>query len=142
MSIIMPIVIGLIAVTIVSLVPEPHRRPLNAVVVGGAGAAYLSGFGLGYWEFVLPVVMSYIAYRGLKSWTWIGIGWLVHTAWDVIHHLKGSPILPISHEASLGCAICDPVIALWCFAGGPSIPGWIRARFTRTPAAPLAAGSE
>ncbi|SPL89445.1 unnamed protein product [[Actinomadura] parvosata subsp. kistnae] len=37
MSIIMPIVIGLIAVTIVSLVPEPHRRPLNAVVVGGAG---------------------------------------------------------------------------------------------------------
>jgi hypothetical protein len=140
MSIIMPIVIGLIAVTIVSLVPEPHRRPLNAILVGGAGAAYLSGFGLGYWEFVLPVVMAYVAYRGLKSWTWIGIGWLLHTVWDVFHHLKGSPILPISHDSSLGCAICDPVIALWCFAGGPSIPGWIRARFTRRPATPLATG--
>jgi hypothetical protein len=23
--------------------------------------------------------------------------------------------------SSLGCAVCDPVIALWCFAGAPAI---------------------
>ncbi len=87
MSIVMPIVIGLNCVSLISLIPEPHRRQVNAVLVGGAGAAYLSGGGLGYWEFVLPIVMTYVAYRGLSSWTWIGIGWLLHTAWDVLHHL-------------------------------------------------------
>lgn len=134
MSVVMPVVIGLICVCLLSLIPEPHRRPLNAVLVGGAGAAYLSGGGLGYGEFVLPVVMTYVAYRGLTSWTWIGAGWLLHTAWDVVHHLKGSPILPFFEHSSFGCAICDPVLALWCFAGGPSVFGWIRARRPATPA--------
>ncbi|MER7500962.1 DUF6010 family protein [Nonomuraea pusilla] len=131
MPIIMPIIIGLVAVTLVSLIPEPHRRRINAVLVAGAGAAYLSGGGLGYGEFVLPVVMTYVAYRGLDSWAWIGVGWLLHTAWDVIHHLKGSPILPFAEHSSFGCAICDPVIALWCFAGGPPIIERVRALFAR-----------
>ncbi|MFC7641974.1 DUF6010 family protein [Streptosporangium lutulentum] len=43
--------------------------------------------------------------------------------WDVIHHLKDAPILPFAEHSSFGCAICDPVIALWCFAGGPSVLG-------------------
>ncbi|MFC9970981.1 DUF6010 family protein [Spirillospora sp. NPDC127200] len=128
MSIAMPIVVGLIAVCLLSLISEPHRRRVNAVLVAGAGAAYLSGGGLGGWEFVLPVVMTYIAWRGLESWTFIGIGWLLHTAWDVVHHVKGSPIIPFAEHSSFGCAICDPVIALWCFAGGPSITDWVRSR--------------
>lgn len=65
--------------------------------------------------------MTYCAYRGLESWTYIGIAWLLHTTLDVIHHLKGAPILPFAHTSSLGCAICDPVIAIWCFGGGRSI---------------------
>ncbi|NUW43888.1 DUF6010 family protein [Nonomuraea rhodomycinica] len=131
MSIVMPIVIGLIAVTLVSLIPEPQRRLVNAVLVAGAGAAYLSGGGLGYAEFILPIVMTYVAYRGLDSWTWIGIGWLLHTTWDVLHHLVDSPLLPFAPLSSFGCAICDPVIALWCFAGGPSVLGWARDRLSR-----------
>lgn len=111
----MPILIGLVFVAVMSLFPEPRRRHVNAVLVGGAGAAYLSGGGLGYWELLLPVVMTFVAYKGLNSWTWIGVGWLIHTAWDVVHHLKGSPILPFFEHSSFGCAICDPVIALWCF---------------------------
>ncbi|MFI6452603.1 DUF6010 family protein [Streptosporangium amethystogenes] len=142
MSIVMPIVIGLICVSLLSLIPDPHRRQVNAVLVGGAGAAYLSGGGLGYWEFVLPVVMTYVAYRGLNSWTWIGIGWLLHTAWDVLHHLKGNPILPFAEHSSFGCAICDPVIALWCFAGGPSIFDWARAHLPRRPATPIGPAGE
>ncbi len=74
-------------------------------------------------------VMTYVAYRGLDSWTFIGIGWLLHTAWDLVHHLKGNPILPFYHDSSMACAICDPVIALWCFRGGPSLIALVRGWF-------------
>ena len=65
-------------------------------------------------------LLTYVAYRGLDSWTYIGIGWLLHTAWDIVHHLNGHPIVPFDGGSSMGCAICDPVIALWRFAGGRS----------------------
>ncbi|MFG1686592.1 DUF6010 family protein [Nonomuraea sp. NPDC049269] len=129
MSVFMPILIGLIAICGMSLIREPHRRRINALTVAGAGAAYLSGGGFGPWEFVLPVVMTYVAYKGLDNWTFIGIGWLLHTAWDIGHHLQGSPIIPFAEYSSFGCAICDPVLALWCFAGGPSITDWACTRW-------------
>ncbi|MFJ8035078.1 DUF6010 family protein [Streptomyces sp. NPDC096032] len=113
-----PVLIGLFYVVLMSLVPEPHRRRLNAVMVAGAGAAYLGGGGLGGWEFAFTAVATWVAYRGLDSWTFVGVGWLLHTAWDVVHHLKGHPIVPFAHDSSFGCALCDPVIALWCLRGG------------------------
>jgi hypothetical protein len=130
-----PILIGLLYVLLNSLIREPHRRKFNAVMVGGAGAAYLSGGALGPWEVVFCAVLAYIAFRGLDSWTFIGVGWLLHTAWDVVHHLKGQPILPFAHGSSFGCAICDPVIAIWCFTGGRSVWAWRRvgAHDTRVP---------
>jgi hypothetical protein len=117
-TVIVPVLIGGLYVLLNSLIPERHRRQLNAVMVAGAGAAYLSGGGLGAWEIVYTAAATYVAYRGLESWTFIGIAWLMHTAWDVVHHLKGNPIIPFAAHSSLGCAICDPVIAIWCFAGG------------------------
>ncbi|MFC4014055.1 DUF6010 family protein [Nonomuraea purpurea] len=101
-------------------------------MVGGAGAAYLSGGGMGIWEFVFTAVVTYCAFRGLDSWTFIGIAWLLHTAWDVVQHLQGNPIIPFAPGSSLGCAICDPVIALWCLRGGPSLVDHLRSR-RRTP---------
>ena len=83
---------------------------------------------MGPWEFAFTIVVTYCAYRGLESWTFIGIGWLLHTAWDVVHHLQGNPIIPFAELSSMGCAICDPVIAAWCFAGGPSILELFRSR--------------
>ncbi|EHN72387.1 membrane protein [Streptomyces sp. NRRL WC-3753] len=115
---VMPIAIGLLVVLLLSLVPARHRRPLNALGIAGAGGVYFSGGGFGAWELPFGALMLYVAYRGLTSWTYIGIGWLLHTAWDIAHHLKGNPILPFAHDSSLGCAICDPVIALWCLSGG------------------------
>ncbi|MFJ4274987.1 DUF6010 family protein [Streptomyces coelicoflavus] len=115
---VMPIAIGLLVVLLLSLVPARHRRPLNALGIAGAGGVYFSGGGFGVWELPFGALMLYVAYRGLTSWTYIGIGWLLHTAWDIAHHLKGNPILPFAHDSSLGCAICDPVIALWCLSGG------------------------
>ncbi|WP_040776024.1 DUF6010 family protein [Nocardia pneumoniae] len=121
MSYIAPVVIGILYALVMSAIREPHRRHFNAIMVAGAGAAYLSGGGLGGWEFLFTAIVTYCAYRGLESWTFIGIAWLLHTAWDLLHHFKGNPIIPFAHDSSLGCAICDPVIALWCFGGGRSL---------------------
>jgi len=97
-----------------------------AVMIGGAGAAYLSAFGMGYWEFGFTATVTYCAYRGLTSYGFIGVGWLLHTGWDILHHVAGSPLLPFSATSSLGCAVCDPVIALWCFVGAPSLSEFLR----------------
>jgi len=126
-----PILIGLLYVLLNSLIAEPHRRRFNAVLVGGAGAAYLSGGALGPWELVFCAVLTYVAFRGLDSWTFIGAGWLLHTGWDVVHHLKGQPILPFAHDSSFGCALCDPVR---CFTGGRSVITALRSRFRRVDA--------
>jgi len=124
-QLIMPIVIALVYISLCSLLKEPSRRNFNAVMIAGAGAAYLSG-GFGLWEFAFLAVVTYCAYRGLHSYTFIGIGWLLHTGWDVLHHLYGNPIIPFAELSSFGCAICDPVIALWCFAGAPSVFALLR----------------
>ncbi|MFE0250464.1 DUF6010 family protein [Streptomyces sp. NPDC059010] len=118
MQYVAPIGVGILYALLMSLIREPHRRRFNAVMVAGAGAAYLSGGGMGGWEFPFTALVTYVAFRGLDSWTFIGVAWLLHTAWDIVHHIKGDPIIPFAHTSSLGCAICDPVIALWCFAGG------------------------
>jgi hypothetical protein len=97
-------------------------------VIAGAGAAYLSSGGLGVWELAFTGVMTVVAYLGLRSWHFLGVGWLLHTAWDIVHHVEGSPILPFEAGSSYGCAICDPVIALWCFGLATNAPR----RFWRT----------
>ncbi|GAB3456459.1 DUF6010 family protein [Streptomonospora sediminis] len=129
-----PIGVGIAYALLMSLIREPHRRRFNAIMVAGAGAAYLSGGGMGAWELAATALITYVAYRGLDSWTFIGIAWLLHTAWDIVHHIQGEPILPFAHDSSLGCAICDPVIALWCFSGGLT-PRELLHRFKR-PAEP------
>lgn len=121
MNIVAPILIGLLYCAAVSLVPEPARRRFNAIFVAGAGAAYLSSGAVGPWELVFTTAVTFCAYKGLTSYRWIGVAWLLHTGWDVVHHQLGAPILPFAPVSSFGCAICDPVIALWCFAGGPSV---------------------
>jgi hypothetical protein len=116
-----PVAIGIGFILLCSLIREPARKKFMAILVGGAGAAYLSGGGFGLWEAAFCAVMTVCAYKGLQSYRYIGIGWLLHTAWDILHHLYGNPILPFEAASSLGCAICDPVIAAWCFAGAPSL---------------------
>ncbi len=120
MNVVGPIIIALVYILLCSLFKGPNRQNFNAIMIAGAGAAYLSG-GFGIWEFVFLVAVTYCAYQGLRSYGFIGVGWLLHTGWDVLHHLYGNPIVSFAAGSSLGCAICDPVIALWCFAGAPSV---------------------
>jgi hypothetical protein len=119
-NIVGPLVAAVAFVCIMALVREPARRNVNALLVAGAGGAYLNG-GFGAWELVYPVVAIAIAYCGLRSHRYIGIGWLMHAAWDVAHHLYGNAIWPFMPTSSFGCMVFDAAIAVWFLVGAPSI---------------------
>jgi len=114
------VAVACIFIMLLSLVKEPNRQKLSAIIVAGAGAAYLSS-GLGGWELVFCAVITFLAYRGLSAYPFIGVAWLLHTCWDVAHHLYADPIVPFSASSSAGCAVCDSIIALWYFFGAPDI---------------------
>jgi len=114
-----PAVAAAIFVLIMSLVREPARRSFNAILVAGASAAYLSG-GVGPWEVLYPAIASPVVYLGLRSYRFIGIAWLMHSAWDLVHHLWANPIWPFMPTSSFGCMIFDALIAVWFLAGAPS----------------------
>ena len=116
-----PVVIATLFIIGSSLIKEPNRRNFMAILIAGAGAAYLSGGGLGKWEFVFTAVVTFCAYQGLRSYRFIGIGWILHTVWDVAHHLYGAPIIPFLPGSSAGCAITDAVIGVWFFANAPYV---------------------
>jgi len=124
-EIIAPFVVAVIAVLLAGLLKEPARRNLSAILLGGAGAAYLGG-GLGYVEVGFCAVMTIVAYLGLRDYRWIGLGWLLHSGMDVAHHLWGQPILPMLPLSSFGCALCDIGLAAWYFAKAPSPYPWVR----------------
>jgi Family of unknown function (DUF6010) len=111
---------ALIFVVVMSLVREPARRTFNAILVAGAGGVYLSG-GFGLWELTYPVIVTPVAYLGLRSYKFIGIAWLLHSAWDIAHHFWGNPIWPFMPTSSFGCMIFDALIAVWFLAGAPSL---------------------
>lgn len=105
-----------------SLLREPMRHKLSAIMLAGAGAAYLSG-GLGPWELVACAAFTAVAYKGLDDYRFIGLGWFMHTCWDLVHHFHGRPIIPFAPDSSAGCAICDLLLAVWYFVGARSIFG-------------------
>jgi hypothetical protein len=120
--------IAIVYVLACSLIREPARRNFNAIMIAGAGAAYLSGGGLGMWELVFTGAVTFCAYQGLTSYRFIAAGWLLHTAWDVLHHFHGNPIVPFMPTSSAGCAITDALIAIWFFADAPSLFELMRIR--------------
>jgi len=115
-----PAIGAAVFVLIMAFVREPTRRTLNVVLAAGATGVYLSG-GFGAWELLYPVLAMPIVYRGLRSYRYVGAAWLMHAAWDLPHHLWGTPIWPFMPTSSVGCLVFDTVIALWFLAGAPSI---------------------
>ena len=122
---------ALLFVVVMSLVAEPTRRTLNAIILAGAGGAYLSG-GFGLWELAYPVVGAAIGFRALTSYRWLGAGWLLHAGWDIAHHLWGNPIWPFMPSSAFGCMIFDSIIAAWFLAGAPSFHRAPAGRWTRS----------
>lgn len=122
MATIGPLLAAGVFVGAMSRVPEPVRQRLNALGVVGVSTAYLSG-GFGVWEITYPALLLPIAYFGLRSYPFIGLGWLLHSAWDLAHHLWGNPLWPFMPTSSWGCMLFDGLIAVWFFAGAPSLKG-------------------
>ena len=114
-----PILVALVWILLFSFLQQPARQKLSAIMMAGAGEAYLWG-GFGLWEFAACSIFTLLAYKGLADYRWIGIGWFLHTCWDVLHHLYGHSIVPFSASSSAGCAICDSVLAIWYFFGAHS----------------------
>ena len=125
MAVLGPALNAIAFVLAMSLVREPARQQFNAILVAGAGAAYLNG-GLGFWEYPFLPLATAADYLGLRSYRWIGVAWLLHTVWDVVHHVNGNPIWPWIPLSSLGCAVLDAVIAIWFLAGAPSVYALVR----------------
>ena len=117
-----PVIGALCFVLIMSRVPEPARRTLNAILVAGTCGAYLNG-GFGIWELIYPVLATPVVYLALRSYRFIGVAWLMHAAWDLPHHLWGNPIWPFMATSSWGCMIFDTLIAIWFLAGAPALIG-------------------
>ena len=117
-----PVIGAVVFVVVMSLVKEPGRHTLNAILVAGASGVYLSG-GFGPWELLYPAIVTPVVYLGLRSYRFIGVAWLMHSCWDIVHHLWGNPIWPFMPTSSFGCMIFDAVIAFWFLAGAPSIVG-------------------
>jgi hypothetical protein len=116
------IAVGIVIIALMSLVKEPNRRTINAIIIAGAGGVYWSG-GLGVAEFPFGIVMFYLSFKGLSNYKYIALGWVCHTVWDVVHHLYGNPIIPFDASSSAACAVCDLVLATWFFFGAPNIFG-------------------
>jgi len=117
------VAVAAIFIALASLLREPTRQRFMAILVAGAGAAYLNG-GLGIWEFAFCALVTYCAYRGLQHYTYIGVAWLLHTAWDVVHHFYGTPIVPFVPTSAGQCAVCDTILAVWFFYQAPSVYRW------------------
>jgi len=115
-----PALAAVVFVLVMSLVREPARLKVNAIIVAGAGGVYLSG-GLGPWELLYPAITAPVVYLSLRSHRFIGLGWLMHSGWDVVHHFHGNPIWPFMPTSSFGCMVFDAGIAIWFLAGAPSV---------------------
>lgn len=111
--------VALVWTGLFSWVAEPKRRLINAILVAGASGAYLNG-GFGPYEFLFAVAVLFCAYKGLNNYAFIGIGWLLHTGWDIAHHLTGNPILSFLPTSSAECAITDALLAVWFLVGAPA----------------------
>ncbi len=110
---------GVIFIAFISLIKEPYRQKIMVIMLGVAGGVYVNnGLGIG-----MPTALAigFFAYKGLNSYKFIALGWLAHTAVDIVHHLKGYPLMHNDALSSFGCAIFDVIIAVWFFLNAPSI---------------------
>jgi len=130
-NVIAPVIVSGIFITLTSLFKEPTRQQFSALMIAGAGFVYFGG-GFRFWEVGYGVFFLWLAFRSLTDYRFVGVGWMLHVGWDILHHLYGRPILPFIPLSSLGCAICDTGIAAWYFLGAPSI--WRRTAVLQTTA--------
>ncbi len=107
-------------VAVVGLLKEPTRQRAMAIMVGMAGGLFATP-PFAEAGFLVGAVIAACGYFGLKSYPFIGLGWLLHAAWDTFRYSQDAGLVGQPPHASLGCAVFDPMIALWFFLGAPSV---------------------
>ena len=112
LDLLVPAVAAAVFLLVTSRIREPTRLRVHAVIVAGASGVYLNA-GLGTWEILYAVAALAVAYRALGSYRWVGVAWLMHSAWDAVHHLQGYELLDVVPQSSFGCAICDAVLGVY-----------------------------
>lgn len=122
---------GPVAALLFGLLPEPHRQRAMAVLVAGGGGVYLLG-PFGWLEVPLALACLTFAFVGLTRYWGIGVAWLLHALIDVLHHGLAAPMLPGFPLFHFGCAVIDPLLAVWFFAGAPRL--WALRRAPPSPA--------
>ncbi len=125
MAYVAPAIPALVFICVMSLIKEPLKRQINVVIAGGFSTLYVNG-GFGVWEFVYMALATIPAVLGHRSYKFIGVAWLMHAAWDLLHHFYGNPLWEFSELSSLGCAVMDSIVAVWFFADAPSVFAWLR----------------
>ena len=103
-----------------SVVAEPQRRQVNCILVGLAASTY-GNHSFGSIEAAGTVTVLTLGILGLRDYRWLGAAWLVHAGLDIAHHLVSDPMFRYFPASSLGCAVTDPILALWFFVGAPDI---------------------
>jgi hypothetical protein len=103
-----------------SAVSEPQRRQVNCILVGLAASTY-GNHSFGLIESAGTITVLTLGILGLHNYRWLGAAWLVHTGLDIAHHLVSDPMFRYFPASSLGCAVTDPILALWFFAEAPDI---------------------
>lgn len=116
-----PAIAAIAFIFIMSRLQRSVCLQLNAILVIGASGVYMSG-GFGVWELAYALLAGpVLGYWALRSFYAIGVGWLMHAAWDLLHHLYGNPIWPFMPSSSAGCLIFDTLIGAWFLCGAPAL---------------------
>ncbi len=99
-----------------SLLREPQRRVLNTLLIGVAAGAY-GNHQFGPLEALGTLTLLFLGFLAFKDYRFLAAAWLVHTAIDVAHHLNGDPMFSYFPASSVGCAVTDPILAMWFWHG-------------------------
>ncbi|MCC3406986.1 MAG: hypothetical protein JGK17_15605 [Microcoleus sp. PH2017_10_PVI_O_A] len=108
-----------------SVISEPRRRQVNCILVGLAASTY-GNHSFGLTEAAGTIILLTLGILGLGNYRWLGVAWLVHSGLDIAHHIANDPMFQYFPASSVGCAVTDPILALWFFAGAPDIFGIIK----------------
>jgi Family of unknown function (DUF6010) len=93
---------------------------VNCILVGLAASTY-GNHSFGLIEAAGTLTVLTLGILGLGNYRWLGAAWLVHTGLDLAHHFVSDPMFRYFPASSLGCAVTDPILALWFFAEAPDI---------------------
>lgn len=111
---------ALLFIFAVGFIPEPWRQRAMALMLAFAGGVFLhdptNSYGV-----LLAVAIAAFALSGFWRYWMLGLGWLLHTAWDINLHVHGHGLAGGDPMGAFGCAVFDPIIGIWLVFGAPSV---------------------